>query len=80
MANILVVGPHPDDQELGMGATIAKLADQGHDVLIVDVTNGEPTPFGSVEARAEEAAAASVILGGDGPPINRHLMSLPNRT
>lgn len=80
MANILVVGPHPDDQELGMGATIAKLADQGHDVLLVDVTNGEPTPFGSVDARAKEAAKASRILGGDGPPIRRHLMGLPNRT
>ncbi|MHC5009157.1 MAG: PIG-L deacetylase family protein, partial [Planctomycetota bacterium] len=31
--NILVVGPHPDDQELGMGGTIARLAEQGHDVL-----------------------------------------------
>ena len=31
MANILVVGPHPDDQELGMGATIARLAE--HDAL-----------------------------------------------
>ena len=25
MANILVIGPHPDDQELGMGGAIAKL-------------------------------------------------------
>ena len=30
MASILVVGPHPDDQELGMGGTIARLAAQGH--------------------------------------------------
>ena len=44
--NILVVGPHPDDQELGMGGTIARLADQGHDVLLLDMTNGEPTPHG----------------------------------
>ena len=36
MPNIIVVGPHPDDQELGMGATIALLADQGHDVLLLD--------------------------------------------
>lgn len=80
MANIIVFGPHPDDQELGMGATIARLADQGHSVLLVDVTNGEPTPFGDPETRAREAAEASRILGGDGPPVPRHLMGLPNRT
>ena len=44
--NILVVGPHPDDQELGMGGTIAKLASQGHNVLLLDMTNGEPTQIG----------------------------------
>ncbi|MFN9993932.1 MAG: PIG-L deacetylase family protein, partial [Phycisphaerales bacterium] len=31
MASILVIGPHPDDQEIGMGGTIALLASQGHD-------------------------------------------------
>ena len=36
--NILVVGPHPDDQELGMGGTIARLAEGGHDVLLLDMT------------------------------------------
>jgi LmbE family N-acetylglucosaminyl deacetylase len=46
MANILVVGPHPDDQELGMGGTIARLVKQGHDLLLLDMTNGEPTPYG----------------------------------
>ena len=50
--NILVVGPHPDDQELGMGGTIAKLANDGHNVLLLDMTSGEPTPHGSPEIRA----------------------------
>jgi LmbE family N-acetylglucosaminyl deacetylase len=59
MMNILVVGPHPDDQELGMGGTIAKLAAHGHNVLLLDVTNGEPTPHGSPEIRAQEATAAA---------------------
>ena len=58
MANILVVGPHPDDQELGMGGAIAKLTSQGHNVLLLDMTNGEPTPHGSVDIRAKEAAKA----------------------
>ena len=74
MANILVVGPHPDDQELGMGGTIARLAEQGHHVLLLDMTNGEPTPHGSPEVRASEAAAAK-ILG-----VNRICINLPNRT
>lgn len=75
MANILVVGPHPDDQELGMGATIAKLVDQGHDVLLLDMTNGEPTPYGDPATRAKEAAAAAEILG-----VTRVLLDLPNRS
>jgi bacillithiol biosynthesis deacetylase BshB1 len=74
MASILVFGPHPDDAELGMGGTILKLASQGHTVHIVDMTNGEPTPFGSVETRAKEAAAAAKVLG-----VERTLLGLPNR-
>jgi bacillithiol biosynthesis deacetylase BshB1 len=72
--NILVVGPHPDDQELGMGGTIARLAEQGHDVLLLDMTNGEPTPHGDPRTRAIEAARAAEILG-----VRRRLLGLPNR-
>ena len=81
MANILVVGPHPDDQELGMGGTIARLAEQGHRVLLLDVTDGEPTPYGDPKTRAQEAAAAARILSpGDGSnPVVRRLLGLPNR-
>ena len=74
MTNILVVGPHPDDQELGMGGTIAKLTEQGHDVLLLDMTNGEPTPHGAPQTRAVEAANAAEILG-----VKRRLLDLPNR-
>lgn len=74
MASILVFGPHPDDQELGMGGTIVKLARQGHKVHLVDMTNGEPTPFGSVEKRAAESAAAAEVLG-----VERSLVGLTNR-
>ena len=72
--NILVVGPHPDDQELGMGGTIARLAEQGHDVLLLDMTNGEPTPHGDPHTRAIEAARAAEILG-----VRRRMLGLPNR-
>jgi bacillithiol biosynthesis deacetylase BshB1 len=74
MASILVIGPHPDDQELGMGGTIVKLARQGHKIHIVDMTNGEPTPRGSIETRAAEAAAAGRTLG-----VARTLLGLKNR-
>lgn len=74
MANILVVGPHPDDQELGMGGTIARLAQQGHNVLLLDMTNGEPTPHGSIPQRQKEWTEAARILG-----VPRHLLDLPNR-
>ena len=57
-----------------MGGTIAKLASQGHDVLLLDMTNGEPTPHGSVEIRAKEAKKAASILG-----VKRRTLDLPNR-
>ena len=60
--NILIVGPHPDDQELGMGGTIALLAAQGHRVIILDMTNGEPTPLGTPELRNKETALATAAL------------------
>ena len=72
--NVLVIGPHPDDQELGMGGTIAKLAGAGHRVLLLDMTNGEPTPLGSVPQREKEWTAAADILG-----VQRRLLGLPNR-
>jgi len=72
--NVLVVGPHPDDQELGMGGTIARLAAEGHDVLLLDMTDGEPTPHGDPATRAREAARAAEILG-----VRRRLLGLPNR-
>lgn len=74
MASIVVVGPHPDDQELGMGGTIARLVRQGHNVHLIDMTNGEPTPHGSVETRAREAADAAKVLG-----VSRTLLGLKNR-
>ena len=74
MANILVVGPHPDDQELGMGGTIIRLAKQGHSVLLLDATNGEPTPYGSLEEREKEWTEAAKIMG-----VERRLLGLKNR-
>ena len=57
-----------------MGGTIIKLARQGHRVHLVDMTNGEPTPHGSVETRARESAEAAKMLG-----VARTLVGLKNR-
>jgi N-acetylglucosamine malate deacetylase 1 len=74
MSSILIIAPHPDDAELGMGGTIAKLVAQGHRVHLVDMTNGEPTPLGDPATRAAEAAAAAKILG-----VERTTLDFPNR-
>lgn len=82
MASVLVVGPHPDDQELGMGGTIALLAAQGHKVTLLDLTDGEPTPHGDPATRAREAADAAAILSAPPPHANdvtRIQLGLKNR-
>ncbi|WP_153555712.1 bacillithiol biosynthesis deacetylase BshB1 [Roseimaritima sediminicola] len=74
--DMLVIAPHPDDAELGMGGTIAKMIDAGWDVGILDLTSGEPTPHGSESLRVEETAAASRTLGVRW----RENAGLPNRS
>lgn len=61
--DILAIGAHPDDVELGCGGTLAKLISQGKKVAIVDLTQGELGTRGTNITRAEEAAEASQILG-----------------
>ncbi len=74
MFDAVCVGAHPDDVEIGMGGTIAGLVRAGKKVAIVDLTNGEPTPFGTPEIRAVESAKAASILGAE-----RTTMDMPNR-
>ncbi|WP_405225249.1 bacillithiol biosynthesis deacetylase BshB1 [Dokdonia sp. Asnod1-B02] len=61
--DILAIGAHPDDVELGCGATLAKEIANGKKVGILDLTRGELGTRGSAEIRDEEAAAAAKILG-----------------
>ena len=61
--DVLVVAPHPDDAELGMGGAICKMIQQGRRVGIVDLTTGEPTPFGNPEIRGLETAIATKAIG-----------------
>jgi len=61
--DILAFGAHPDDVELGCGATMAKEVSLGKKVGIIDLTRGELGTRGSAEIRAQEAADAAQILG-----------------
>ncbi len=61
--DILAIGAHPDDVELGCGGTLAKLIAEGKKVAVVDLTKGELGTRGTEETRAKESAAASEILG-----------------
>ncbi|MBW8359470.1 MAG: bacillithiol biosynthesis deacetylase BshB1 [Weeksellaceae bacterium] len=60
--DILAIGAHPDDVELGCGGTIAKLISEGKTAAIVDLTEGELGTRGTNITRAQEAAEASKIL------------------
>ncbi|WP_456377817.1 bacillithiol biosynthesis deacetylase BshB1 [Lutibacter sp.] len=61
--DILAIGAHPDDVELGCGATIAKEISLGKKVGILDLTRGELGTRGSAEIRDVEAANSAKILG-----------------
>ena len=68
MHNVLIIAPHADDEVLGCGATIAKLAREGNNVFILIATNasiGAPELFGPEIIRQVrlEALEAHKILG-----------------
>ena len=61
--DVLAFGAHPDDVELGCGATIAKHVSVGKKVGIIDLTRGELGTRGSADIRDLEAAKSANILG-----------------
>lgn len=75
MTTIMVVGAHPDDIEIGTGAAIHKFIGQGHEIICVDLTNGEPTPRGNHALRIQETAKSNSSLG----ITKRVCLDLPNR-
>lgn len=79
--DVVAIAAHPDDIELMIGGTIAKLTDRGKRVAIIDLTRGEMATRGTPETRAAEAADAAEVLGvcerinldlGDGRLQNCH--------
>lgn len=61
--DILAIGAHPDDVELGCGATLAKEIANGKKVGIIDLTRGELGTRGTAETRDVESEDAAKILG-----------------
>ncbi len=61
--DVLAVGAHPDDVELGCGGLLHKLAQAGKRVAILDLTRGEMSTRGTPEERSLEADAAAAVLG-----------------
>jgi len=62
---VLVIAPHPDDEVLGCGGTMARLAEAGCNVEVAIVTEGKPPRYEreGVEKVRAEAAAAHALLG-----------------
>lgn len=58
----LIFAAHPDDAELSMGGTIAKMSSEGLKVGIIDLTKGELGTRGSAEIRQREAFQAGIHL------------------
>jgi bacillithiol biosynthesis deacetylase BshB1 len=60
--DVLVFAAHPDDAELSMGGTIARFANDGFSVGIIDLTRGEMGTRGNADTRQKEALEAAKIL------------------
>ncbi len=62
---ILVIAPHPDDEIIGVGGTIAKRVKEGHEVYVCVVTKGQPPMFSPESTRQSraECRAANAMLG-----------------
>jgi len=73
--DLLAIGPHPDDIELGMGGTLARHAAAGYRTAMIDLTRGEMGSNGTPEQRVAEGEAAARILGCQW----RRNLALPDR-
>ena len=61
--DLVVIGPHPDDAELGAGGLLARAAKQGRRVGILDLTQGELGSRGDIVTRELEANESAQLLG-----------------
>jgi len=70
MKRVLLISAHPDDMEIGMGGTVAKMAWAGDEIVSVVITDGrrapDPASIGPekmAELRKDESEKAANILG-----------------
>ncbi len=63
--DIVSIGAHPDDVEVGSGGVIIKMSQAGYRCGIIYLTRGEMGTGGTPEVRAGEAKAAADIMGAD---------------
>ena len=65
MKNILVIGPHPDDEILGCGGLIRKKIENDQEVFVLIATKGSPQLYSEdkIKKVREEAKEAHTILG-----------------
>lgn len=61
--DILAIGAHPDDVELGCSGTLIKSIRQGKRVGVLDLTRGELGTRGTIKTRDEEASNSADFLG-----------------
>ena len=73
--DLLAIGPHPDDIEIGIGGLVAKHAALGYRVGLCDLTAGEMGSNGTVDERLAEAEQARAVLGA----VWRVNLRLPDR-
>ena len=74
VVEILAVGAHPDDVELGCGGLLLAMQGRGYRFAILDLTAGEMGSRGTRELRAREAKAAADALGASA----RECLELPD--
>ncbi len=75
MLDLLVIATHPDDAEISVGGILLKAKSEGLKTGVLDLTSGEPTPYGTEKKRKEETSAATKVLRLDW----RDNLGLPNR-
>ncbi len=76
MKKVLVFAPHPDDEMIGCGGTLALHAQKGDQVTVVFVTSGEAAalqadPSELARTREQEAKDAGEVLGFQTPQFLR---------
>jgi LmbE family N-acetylglucosaminyl deacetylase len=65
MATIVAFHAHPDDEVLLTGGTIARLAAEGHRLIVVVACDGDMWPNPSQGRRLDELRASAAILGAE---------------